>query len=46
MAIAQQIAFILVLAAASFFIRKRVLRLRDNIQLGKKADANDDPKDR
>jgi ferredoxin len=31
----QQIAFFVVLAAASYLIRKRVLRIRDNIKLGK-----------
>jgi ferredoxin len=31
----QSIAFIITLAIAVFFIRKRVLRLRDNIRLGK-----------
>ena len=36
MAIIQQIVFILVLGAAGYFIRKRVLRIRDNIRLGKK----------
>jgi len=41
MAIVQQIAFILVLAGAGYFIRKRVLRLRDNIKLGKKVDITD-----
>ena len=41
MAIVQQIAFILVLAGASYFVRKRILRLRDNIKLGKKVDIKD-----
>src|SRR6478609_5494637 len=41
MAIIQQIAFILVLACAGYFIRKRILRLRDNIKLGKKVDIKD-----
>ena len=35
-AITQQIVFILVLGAAGYFIRKRVLRISDNIRLGKK----------
>jgi len=41
MAIAQQIAFILVLAGAGFFVRKRIVRLRDNVKLGKTHEAND-----
>jgi ferredoxin len=39
MAIAQQIIFLITLGAAGFFIRKRVLRIRSNIRLGKKHDA-------
>jgi heterodisulfide reductase subunit C len=35
MAILQQILFIITLGAAGYFIRKRVLRIRDNIRLGK-----------
>jgi len=31
----QQIAFVITLGLATFFIRKRVLRIRDNIKLGK-----------
>src|SRR2546421_12064466 len=41
MAILQQILFILTLSAAGFFIRKRVLRIRDNIRLGKKKEIAD-----
>jgi ferredoxin len=41
MAVLQQVAFVIILAVAVFFIRKRVLRLRDNIRLGKKVDIND-----
>ena len=36
MAILQQILFILTLGTAGFFVRRRVLRIRDNIRLGKK----------
>lgn len=36
MAILQQVIFFLVLGAAVFFIRKRVLRIRNNVLLGKK----------
>lgn len=39
MAIVQQIFFLIVLGAASFFVRKRVLRIRSNIMLGKKHDV-------
>jgi len=42
MAIVQQISFFIVLAAAAVFIRKRVLRLRDNIKLGKKEELTGD----
>src|SRR5258708_6823773 len=35
MAILQQILFIVTLGAAGFFIRKRVLRIRDNIRIGR-----------
>lgn len=41
MAVVQQIVFILILAGAGFFVRKRILRLRDNIKLGKKNEIND-----
>lgn len=41
MVILQQILFIITLGAAGYFIRKRVLRIRDNIRLGKKNDIND-----
>jgi heterodisulfide reductase subunit C len=46
MAIVQQITFIIVLAAAGFIIRKRVLRLRDNVKLGKKHEVDDHKGDR
>ncbi len=36
MAIAQQILFIITLAVAGYFIRKRIVRIRKNIELGKK----------
>jgi len=39
----QQIAFILILAIAIFFIRKRVLRIKSNILLGKKNPIKDHP---
>jgi heterodisulfide reductase subunit C len=35
MAILQQILFLIILGIAGYFIRKRVLRIRDNIRLGK-----------
>ena len=37
----QQIAFVITLGLATFFIRKRVLRIRDNIKLGKNNDILD-----
>ncbi len=37
----QQIAFVLILGLATFFIRKRVLRIRDNIKLGKNNSITD-----
>ena len=37
----QQIAFVLTLAIAFYFIRKRALRIRDNIGLGKAAEIKD-----
>ena len=43
MAIIQQIAFVLVLGVAGFLIRKRVLRIRDNIRLGRTVDRTDNP---
>ncbi|HMI65600.1 MAG TPA: (Fe-S)-binding protein [Cyclobacteriaceae bacterium] len=43
MALAQQIAFLIVLGAAGYFIRRRVLRIRNNIRLGKKNDITDHP---
>ncbi len=41
MAIVQQVAFIITLGIAGLFIRKRVLRIRANILLGKKNEIND-----
>jgi heterodisulfide reductase subunit C len=41
MAVLQQVAFVIILAVAVFFIRKRVVRLRNNIRLGKNAEIND-----
>jgi heterodisulfide reductase subunit C len=46
MAIAQQILFVLVLAATAFFVRKRVVRLSANIQLGKKVTIEDRKEER
>src|SRR5688572_33150739 len=37
----QQIAFLVTLGLAVFFIRKRVLFIRGNIRMGKKAEIND-----
>lgn len=37
----QQIAFLITLGLAVYFIRKRVLFIRNNIRLGKKAEIND-----
>jgi heterodisulfide reductase subunit C len=42
----QQIAFILTLLVAVYFIRKRVLRIRNNIKLGKKNEIKDRPGER
>jgi len=41
MAIVQQVAFIITLGIAGFVIRKRVMRIRANILLGKKNEIND-----
>jgi len=46
MAILQQILFILTLGTAGFFIRKRVLRIRNNIRLGKKKEITDHKNER
>jgi len=46
MAILQQILFIVTLGVAGFFIRKRVLRIRDNIRLGKKKEITDHKNER
>ena len=43
MVLAQQITFLIVLGAAGYFIRRRVLRIRNNIRLGKKNDITDHP---
>lgn len=42
MAVLQQIVFIITLAIASFLIRKRVLRIRSNIRLGKDFEVKSD----
>ncbi len=42
MAVLQQIVFIITLAAAVFLIRKRVLRIRSNIRLGKDFEVTGD----
>lgn len=42
MAVLQQILFVITLAIAVYFIRKRVLRIRGNIQLGKKNEVKGD----
>jgi ferredoxin len=42
MAVLQQIVFIITLAAAVFLIRKRVLRIRNNIRLGKDFEVTGD----
>lgn len=46
MAIVQQVAFIITLGIAGFFIRKRVLRIRSNILLGKKNEITDNKQQR
>jgi ferredoxin len=46
MAILQQILFIITLGIAGFIIRKRVLRIRDNIRLGKKKEITDHKNER
>jgi len=46
MAILQQIAFVVTLATAVFLIRKRVLRIKSNIGLGKKVAITDQPGER
>lgn len=42
MAVLQQILFVITLAIAVYFIRKRVLRIHGNIQLGKKNEVKGD----
>ncbi len=46
MAILQQILFILTLGIAGYFIRQRVLRIRNNIRLGKNKEINDHKNER
>lgn len=46
MAVLQQVVFIITLAVAFFLIRKRVLRIRNNIRLGKTFEINDDSSQR
>jgi len=46
MAILQQILFIITVSVAGFFIRKRVMRIRDNIRLGKKKEITDHKNER
>src|SRR5215475_6344231 len=46
MAMVQQIFFIITLGAAGFIIRKRVLRIRGNIQLGKAKEITDHKNER
>src|SRR5689334_12731771 len=46
MAILQQVLFIAILGVAGFIIRKRVLRIRDNIRLGKDKKINDRKQER
>jgi heterodisulfide reductase subunit C len=41
MAILQQVLFLIILGIAGYFIRKRVLRIRDNIWLGKNQEITD-----
>lgn len=42
----QQIAFVITLGIAAYFIRKRALRIRDNIKLGKANSIKDRPGER
>jgi heterodisulfide reductase subunit C len=42
----QQIAFVITLGIAAYFIRKRALRIRDNIKLGKANSIKDRPAER
>jgi len=46
MAILQQILFVITLGIAGFIIRKRVLRIRDNIRLGKRKEITDHKNER
>jgi heterodisulfide reductase subunit C len=46
MAILPQIAFIIFLGTAGFLIRRRILRIRDNIRLGKQNEINDHKEER
>src|SRR4051812_38938283 len=42
----QQIAFVMVLGIAGFILTRRITRIRNNIQLGKKTTINDKPQER
>ena len=42
----QQILFVITLGVASYFIRKRILRIRANINLGKQNEIKDHPSER
>src|SRR6478752_4081418 len=46
MAILQQLFFLITLGVAGYILRKRILRIRDNIQLGKKNDIVDHKSER
>ncbi len=46
MAVLQQVSFILVLAVAVYFIRKRAVRIKANIELGKKNSIEGNAKER
>ncbi len=46
MAILQQVLFLIILGIAGYFIRKRVLRIRDNIRLGKNQEITDHKSER
>ena len=44
--IMQQISFILTLGIAIYFIRKRILRIKNNVLLGRKKEIKDKPSER
>jgi ferredoxin len=46
MGVVQQILFVIILGAAVYFIRKRVVRIRENIRIGKKNEIKDHPNQR